>query len=459
MRLLLALVLLAAAALARADEAPERAPLRPEDFAFGLPLIIQPGPAVQTLLLPLEVYRGLRNDRADLSVFDGAGRSVPWALRELVATTAVQREEHAAPIFPLHGAASEGATDLSVQVERAQDGTLISVRTPRVRPERSKAKLLAYIVETGQADRELTGLRFALAAATESTLWSVRVEASDDLNHWQELTAGSQIVGRLLHAGQLVERAHVDLAPTRASYLRIRWDGSEPLPLDRLFVERSADVTRAPSTSATLSLPPRMLTNGSYELDLGGNLALIALVPRFATENVLLPATLYAGDEAASRHLVFAGQLYRLSHDGSTLESGPVALAHTRARFLRLSTDAHAVAPPRELGFDVSYAPEQLLFVPHGSEPHLLAFGSYRAEGPPFRAEQLLAPLSTAQQAKLPLASARVGQLRKLSGELARKAPPPPRSYRRAVLWSVLTAGALTMVLLALRLLAKTRRG
>jgi Protein of unknown function (DUF3999) len=451
----LLLSLLLPALSAHAEEPAPRP--KPMDYAQGVALTPEPGLAVQTLLVPLAVYRAARADLSDLSVFDGEGRPVPWALRTVTKLSERKRHEDVLPFFPIYGQRSARASLLALEVERSADGAVIAVRTPQAAQEAASQQLLAYIVHTGAPAEDLTALRFELSAASTSFLLPIQVEGSDNLSDWRVLAQG-EAIGRLVHAGQLVERTRVPLAATRAAFLRITWAGELPVAVSKILAEHEQLSATSPLAPRELALGPITLKDGAYRVDLGGTLALESITPHLPSDDVLLTATLLLGEggDAALRQ-VFTGQIYRLSHAAAALDSGPIALSAARARVLSLRIDSRSEPPKEPLTFSVAYAPDQLLFVPHGTGEHLLAFGSHRAEPAPFAAAPLLAFLSPEQRARLPLESARVGALRTLAGEAARKPPKAPFPMRTALLWSVLVAGAATLILLALRLLKRTQ--
>jgi hypothetical protein len=70
----------------------------------------------------------------------------------------------------------------------------------------------------------------------------------------------------------------------------------------------------------------------------------------------------------------------------------------------------------------------------------------------------LIAFLTPEQRAALPLESARATKQRTLSGEAARSQPQSPLPVRTVLLWSVLVAGAATLIFLALALLRKSEK-
>jgi hypothetical protein len=452
----LALVFALVVSPASAD-APTPDKVKPTDFAAGIALTPKPELAVQTVLLPLEVYRGARADFSDLSVFDAEGHAVPWAIRTVAKLSEVQRREQDVAFFPIYGAKSTQASALALRVERSAEGAVIAVHTPETSAAAQGEKLLAYIVHTGTPSADLIALRFELEPGDTSFVLPVQVEGSDNLSDWQVLSRG-EAIGCLAHAGQAVLRQRIGIAPTRAAFLRITWSGELPLRVERMFAEQESVLARSQLAPRHVAVGPLPFKDGSYRLDLGATLALESVSPTLPAGDVLLKAALFIGEDGVQgAQPVFDGQIYRLSHASTALSSAPIALSSQRARVLELRIDTRASEPPTQpLQFDVAYAPDQLLFVAHGSAPHLLAFGSYRAQPAPFTAERLIAFLSPEQRASLPLESAQLGSLKTLGGEAARKAPKAPVATRTLLLWAVLVLGAGTLVALALRLLKKT---
>lgn len=455
--LMLVMLLVCSAAYADAPTVDARG--TPRDYASGIPFSPKPGLAVQTLLLPLAVYRGARADLSDLAVFDADGRPVPFAVRAVEKLSENKRHEQALSFFPIHARREAEASALALEVERSSDGTVIAVRTPgTARPAAAQGDeaVRAYIVHTGARDEELSALRFELAPTRTNFVLELKVEGSDDLASWRVLSQG-EAIGRLAHDGTSVERSRVALAKTRAAFLRISWPSELPAPIEKVFGESERVETATPLAPEHVEIGPVALADGAYPIDLGGTLPLESITPALPEER-MLQATLLANDSESLRTL-FDGQIYRLKHGATVLSSGAIPLAGTRARLLSLRIDSRASAPPKEpLSFDVAYAPDQLLFIAHGSAEHLLAFGSYRRASAPFAADALLSFLTPEQKRELPLVSAHAGAQRTLGGPAARTPPKPGFPVQSAVLWGVLVLGAGTLILLALRLLKKSER-
>jgi hypothetical protein len=437
---------------------------QPEDFVAGLELEGQPGLAVQTLLLPLAVYRGASADLSDLSVFDGEGKPVGWALRAAPELAPSERQERALAAFPIYGQEAAQASALRLELARARDGgSVLDIHAVGPESTSKEGKLLAYILDTKQPSEPLNALDFTLSETQPNALFALTVEGSDDLSSWQVLVQGAAI-GQLNHQGQTVARTRITLPATRAAFLRLTWSGSRADDVPFSFTRVSAESERVHSERARalrhVTIGPVALKDGVYRLDLGGSLSLFSIAPLLPKQDVLLKVVLSLGELGASgERPLFSGQLYRLEHASATLTSPPIPLHGARARLLNLRVDTRAAEPPKQpLAFDVGYAPHQLLYVAHGAGPHLLAFGSHRRDGAAYEAQQLIAFLTPEQRAALPLESARVTGQRTLSGEAALSQPKTPLPLRTVLLWSVLVAGAATLILLALALLRKNEK-
>jgi hypothetical protein len=447
----------ALAPIARADEPPRAAQAREtSDFAQGLRLAIQPQLSVQTLLLPLAVYRGMRPTHDDLAVFNAAGEPVPFALRTLHAHTHQREEEVSLPVFPIYEPVGQGAPagSLRLRVERKADGTILDIAAPDAPRGPANAGLVAYIFDASKLEQPASRLKLALALGVDSATTEVQVEASDDLAAWSSVAA-SAVIGQLRHAGQSIARSEVEISPTRARFLRLRWQGSAPPQLHGALAVIEREAAGSAPAFARVTLDAARAQEHVYRLDLGGIVPLLRVAPRLPA-NTLIAGELGLSSVAGQTTVPpFTGQLYRLQHENTELLSPAVEAEGRRARYLTLRVDPRTDALPAALPFEVDYAPEQLLFVTRGPGAHVLAFGSYKQTAPAFDAEQLLDFLPEAARAALPLESARVDGAVKLGGAAARNAPPPARSYRMHVLWAVLIAGAGTLLVLALRMLRR----
>lgn len=458
-----ALVLACVAGAALAQDTPGAAVARTkDDFAQGLSLSVQPGLSVQTLLLPLEVYRGTRAAHDDLSVFNAKGEPVPFALRSLRRETRLSEEEHTVPVFPIkERAANAEPGALQLRVRRDADGTIVDIASTGPEAgasgragaeEAANSALVAYVIDASKLEQAPLRLRLELELGSESFTTRVQVEGSDDLSGWSPRGVGT--IGQLQHAGESIQRTQIELAPTRAKYLRLRWQGTLPVLRAAKLSVRREQSEREPAL-VSITLPARRAVEHEYRADLGGVLPLVSVSARLPANTLIVASVSARTSLAETVDPIFQGQLFRLEHAGQELVSPAIELGVRWARFVSLELDPRTDALFEQLPLELTYAPQQLLFLTRGEGPYLLAFGSYKQTPAPFDAERLLAFMPEAARAALPRESAQVSGRQRLAGPTAREAPLPPRSYRKHVLWAVLIVSAGLLVALALRLLRR----
>ncbi|HEX6241558.1 MAG TPA: DUF3999 domain-containing protein, partial [Polyangiales bacterium] len=424
-----------------------------------LTLAIQPGQAVQTLLLPLQVYRGTRDGHPDLALFDPRGEPVPFALRNLRGRTRHTEEKLTVPLFPLRQLETQApGSPMRMQIRRDDAGTIVDVAAPGIVSPRTRTKVVGYVLDASKLEHAFDRVELVWDAHADGFQVRVRVEGSEDLANWQLLSPNVAVVGELRHEGHSIEQREIPLHPTRSKYLRVVWEGNFPVALRsaQLHVERSSVEQAAPRV--VVSAQALRAADHEYRADLGGSFPLTAITPR-VPENTLVVGSLSVRQRLDQPLTPLTnGQFYRVHHAGVEFVNPPLEIALVPARYISLTVDPRTDAIFNALAFEVEYAPEQLLFVTRGEGAYVLAFGSYRAAPPSFEADQLLAFLPEAARRQLPTETARAVDLQALAGESARREPLPPHSYRMQVLWGVLILGAGLLVVLAFRLLRKMER-
>ncbi len=78
-------------------------PPGPQDFAYGMPIVVSEEATAYRFTVPLDVYRGVANGGlVDIRVFNAQGEVVPYAVREPAPPAASPLPAQALPLFPLH---------------------------------------------------------------------------------------------------------------------------------------------------------------------------------------------------------------------------------------------------------------------------------------------------------------------------------------------------------------------
>lgn len=482
--------LLATASLAAAPRLYAQAkPLSPDDFAYGIELTPAGGSPVQTVLVPLAVYRGaLRPDLGDLRVFNAADKLLPHVLRKLAEPAPIDQpiaeREQSVPLFPLLAPADAPAAavdKLALRIERGATGSVINIRSaPPEAPAdaglAASTRVIAYVLDTQAIEREIVSLRVRIEEppqlAKQSYLATIVIDTSDDLASWRTVVLDG-VLARLSHGAQLVTRDRIELGGLRAKFLRVRSVVGEDIPgrIAEAFVEVAQSEAPARARETLRVRGQASSSAGVFDYDLGGAFPVERLRVMLPSTGMLFQAEVsVAAAKAESERPnkvsairartnkriyddVFDGPIYRLMKDGREVESSPVELDGHRVRYVSITVGEGATLeePPQ---IEIEYLPAQLLFIARDPAPFTLAYGSYAAPPSKMTADDLLAPFRTVTET-LPVSTVQIGASRTLAGQAALIAPPPPPPIKTYVLWAVLIAGTLGVTALAIRLLRK----
>ncbi|MCK9689373.1 DUF3999 family protein [Scleromatobacter humisilvae] len=342
----------------------------------------------------------------------------------------------------------------------------------------------AWIVDTHGADDDLLRLDLALERDTQG-VYTLRIEASDDLQHWRTLLEDAPLVqlqalpqvGAPGALATLAGRAHpsadgIDLDNVPARYLRLTTAPRSAIP-----PLVSASVTRAPhrpapaplewstaiaaagceETSCDYPLPPNTPVAAVQvlpaEVDTIGQVMVLGQVDasrqaasrpsllRGSLQALRLKATRYAGKAGLVWESAAIASVYWLSQASGApdLHSPPVRLDGETWQALRVET----FGPISQLGraapaIRIGVRQRQLVFVARGAGPFVLARATPADRGAPMSLAELM-PERRAD-APLPAASAAIAP-----AVVASAAPTPDPSTAAASnapwLWIALPAG------------------
>ena len=362
----------------------------------------------------------------------------------------------------------------------------------------------AWIVDAHVAADDLLRLELALEAGTQG-VYTLRIEASDDLQHWRTLQEDAQLVqlqalpqvGAAGTLASLAEREHlstngIDLDNVRARYLRVTTAPRSAIP-----PLVSATITRAPHRpappplewSAAISAAGCEASSCDYPLPRNAVVAAVQITP--ADVDTIAPVMVLGRRDSAQapppRHSLLRHPLHALhlkadrsaadagvawdsaamtsvywltqSSGAPDLHSPPVRLAGAAWQALRLET----FGPISQLGHGaptlrIGVRTRQLVFVARGAGPFTLARAT---AGEPATALSLaeLMP-GRAPDAALPQATATLGPVAVLTAVASAPATPvkpasAPAGSSAPWLWAALLAGLALMAAMAWSLLRK----
>ena len=362
----------------------------------------------------------------------------------------------------------------------------------------------AWIVDARDASNDLLRLDLALESGTQG-VYTLRIEASDDLQHWRTLQEDAQLVqlqalpqvGATGTLATLAEREHlssngIDLDNVPARYLRLTTAPRSAIPpLVSATVTRAAH-RPAPAPlewSAAIAASGCEASSCDYPLPRNAIVAAVQVAPADVDTigQVMVLGQMDAGRLPPPRHSLLRGPLHALrlkaersaaptgpawdsaamasvywltqSSGAPDLHSPPVRIDGAAWQALRLET----FGPISQLGhaaptIRIAVRARQLVFVARGAGPFVLARampGERTAAMPlaelmPGRAPDAALPEATATVAP-PVASAAIA-----AAPVTTAVPPTAAPASRTPwLWAALLAGLALMAAMAWSLLRK----
>lgn len=424
---------------------------QPTDYAYGMTLTPLDSKAVQTVLLPEELYRGIQHaDLRDLRVFNGAGEEVPHAVRQLVSRELFTNMPLSVSFFAIHGETPDAAlADLALHVKRSSDGRVLEVKTSESAGTADDSpEIVAYIFDRSSMKKASTGLHLRFADDGPAFLASCTLESSNDLSAWTTLVPRATLA-RLEHEGAHLDQDSLAFPSTTHAYLRLRWLGASPdVRLEDVRLDMAAEWDSLPRRS--VRLPGTLLPGPSvvYEFPSPGPLPVDRLQVHLPEPNTLIETHLSTAPEQAGPWTrAVDGRFFRMTQ-GAELTNTAVRVPRGSAQHARwwrmLVLDLGGGLGSGTPELELFYYPEQLAFVARGAGPFTLAYGSRTAGAARFDWQAVTQTLSAAERDGLPRESATIGEWRELAGA-GILVPPPADMSKTYLLWGVLIAGVLLL--------------
>lgn len=404
--------------------------------------------------LTLEVYQSsLSPVLRDLRVFNAAGEMVPHALTlktDIPQPKVVQTELKGFPLY-----SDEKSENGSIRIRREKNGSLVSIEPAKATVTR---KLTGVILDASRIDAPLVALDISLNEYAQP-FQHFRIEASNDLKEWHGVQ-DSATIAVLEQEGSRIEQRQVELPSIRAKYLRLTW-------LDPQFISSVPKVTATSSLTPqqgqseilwTDAISPSRSTNGEYVYRLDGMLPVERIRFILPQINTLAPVQLFSrSNDKQHWRRVSSTVLYRLASQGGESLSPDIDPGGELMTELQLRLDMRAGGvgdkPPQ---LKVAVQPQQLVFLARGDSPFTLAWGLAGANTsalplttlvPAYRYQNglpgSLAGLGTDERNPIPARA----------GNNAGNEPVDPAVMHKWILWGVLVAGAVSLLLMAMKLM------
>jgi uncharacterized protein DUF3999 len=420
---------------------------RPEDFAYGIPVQAGTQSALYEVEIPLAVYRGVtRSDLGDVRVFNGAGESVPHALKP---RDSMQAKAAAVqlPVFPLRGAAGDKTDGSRIRIERRSDGTIVSIQSLTQAGPKNR-RLSAYLIDASMVKQPIQSLQLEWQSDAESFVGTIRIEGSDDLNAWRILTDRAALA-RLSFGGFQLNQNRIELRGARHKYLRLSWP-DEQSPLESLtVVAEPAGIVAARRVWHSFQGSVVSDKMGEYGYDLGGPIPFDRLRVELPQVNSVAQLQVLArGRNTDQWRLKSSATIYRLRRGDAEVTSPEIDLSSAGERQLLLRVDQKgggigAGVPVIQIG----WIAQKLVFAARGNGPFQLAYGNSAAKPTALAIDAVIPGYKSDAQFKVEPAT--LAEPVTLAGPSRLRAAV---DYKKWTLWAVLILGVAALGYMAYRL-------
>lgn len=434
----------------------------PDDFAYGQALALDAGAALQSLVLPDEVYRHVVHaGLTDLRVFNGEGVAVPHRLSLPPRPQAAASDAETRPVFALYSVPGEDLIGQRTRVVTGSDGDILATERVAIHGAQ-RHRVTAYLVDLGSAAQTPTRLALDWTEVEGAGFAAeVRVWASDDLAAWRTVIEAATLAD-LRSDGERLRRDTIALPARSERYLRLEWPQAlEGVRLETVEVTRSADLAERPRRWMQLD-PAAGEEPETIVFDTGGLYPVDRLDLALTGDNPVVHARLASRaapvQDWIERH---RGAFFRVSLGGQIVRNDPARLAPTTHRYWRLddSDGTHEALVRQVAGLRLGWVPHTLTFLRQGPGPYTLAYGSWSTTAAGESIETLSSAIrSVSDDPQAHTGTVEAGPRVVLGGEQRLRPPAPPLPWKTWLLWAVLLLGVLALAAMTRRLLRELNR-
>lgn len=435
----------------------------PSEFAAGIDLTATAPRPLLELSLPDAVYVGVtRADLADLRVFNAEGIAVPHALCTAAATVpgvAPQVIDQPLDVFSLRAAPDAGnAAGVDVQVRAPGEADVRIQVQGSGAPDAATPRLSGYVINAEATQWPIRALRLRWQTADGASAVSVRVEASEDLDHWRTVVAQTTLL-RVDNAGGTLERMRVPLPEARYRYLRLVRADAGPAPDVSQVIAETVHSTPADEAPFVWTEPQLQARTDGFIFDAARRAPVQIARIRLPSSNMAVHARLQsrALGETVWR-TQWQGEVFAVVGETGARRNADLRFAPVADPLWRIEiTDGGESLGDGKPALELGYRPDRLRFVAQGNAPFVLAYGSARAE-PARRRDcaDLLKQVPGTELAQL-VGIAQPGAPHTLGGAAVLEPASAPLPWRQMALWSVLAGAALLLLAMARSLLKRAR--
>jgi hypothetical protein len=451
------------AGLLLAGSAHAAVPDTPALYSHTMPVQFQGRGSLVQLRLPKDVYLHARSGTLDdVRLFDGQGRSIPFALTMPAAQRERRRRTTPAKVFAL--GAQAVATTGRVAIRTSMDGSLLSVESRPGKPVPALGGLLLDMGEGAARQPMINALVFTAPPNVANYSAHMTIEASADLQDWQSVGEG-RLDWLSNSSSDTLANNRIAFEPHRMRYVRLRWLEGEPHVFGAIAAERDVPDAAAatPDTMLVQAQPGEFPGDLVYPVGRAVPLRSIGMrlpemgmvVPSEIGRYVELPTVPGAARRPGAPRWQFAPLLrttfYNIAQDGSVRTPADLTLEP-------LSVDRLVVRPLTPLAskpaLQIGWLPATLVFAAREAGPYTLAVGRPQAISAAARLSDVAPGYRPAELLTIAAAVAGPVMVQHAAQETSDAASAGlSATARTAVLWGVLLLGVGVLALLSWRMM------
>ncbi len=435
------------------------------DFAAGYYLETSGNNAVYSLELPEDVYHTVKSgDLHDVRVFNNAGEVVPHELCTVATDAATLHDKESIPFFPLlqQTTSTDNQAEISLQVARDTTGAIVNIKS--ISQKDQKEKITGYLLDLSHVKKQVSELLFSWQNSLDSTVFTVNIVESNDLEHWTPLVHRAALAD-LQFGGQQVQRRTIELPNRPLQYLKLTWqESSVPFNLTEVTGFSEIIETRRKYHWVSLYNGTTQQRDNQLLVDFVTDYRLPASSVQISfpqTNSVSMLSVQSRADVEKGWRTRCEQVFYNLKFADTTIRNEPCIFPPTADSLWRvvvIQDGAGLQSDKGALALQLGWQPSELLFVGRGSPPYLLAFGSgklaLQEQNP---GTGMLLQSIQAAPAQQAVSKARIGKKIQLSGTLALQNPPLPTPWKKWLLWAVLVLGVTLLAFMARSLLKEMK--
>lgn len=421
-----------------------------DDFAYAYKIITNEDAAIYKLPLPEKIYDTvIRKDLGDIRVFNKDNIALPHAIRHSEKVENKNIVTLNLDFFPVYSHGKQSAVIEQLDISIANNGSIVEIRTNE-QDSNNDNEISGYIIDASQIKHPINELKFEIENDT-GFMKTVKLDYSNDLNHWQTLLSKITLA-KLDYDSHTLVKDQIKLPSSTAKYYRLSWIDNNPgIAVKNIQAKLNSSRHSRKLQWKTVQGRKSSKDEYTYEYNTGGMFSVHLIDIDFQEKNTLISANIRSRkDEKSNWTSHYSGLFYKLNVNDQVIKNNLISIRPNKHQYWQLvinSKDDFAHAPP-EMNF--AWSGNELYFLARGEGPYTLAYGNSQAEAPAKPVNTLMNLLNNDEENQF-TATAMLGDEMTLRGEEAliieRSIP-----WQRILLWGILVTAVLILTYMAFRL-------